>query len=53
MDKFGYRLMIIITTTLITVGQIFVQWGVNATSFTIMLVGRIIFALGGEICTVG
>lgn len=46
--KFGNNCMLIFTTFLVTVGQIFFTIGILNENIIIVLVGRLLFGLGGE-----
>lgn len=46
--KFGNNCMLLSTTILITLGQIFFTIGILYESITILLIGRLLFGLGGE-----
>ena len=48
MDKIGVRLGLVLFTIFVTIGQCIFTWGGYAENFNIMLVGRIVYALGGE-----
>ncbi len=46
--KLGNNLMFLIFALLITLGQFLFAYGCDAKSISLMLVGRVIFGLGGE-----
>ena len=48
-----HRLGLIIFTVILTVGQLIFAFGGYKASYTIMMIGRFIFGLGGECMTVG
>lgn len=52
MDKFGAPICLIIFSTLILAGQIVFAFGASIESWGVMLLGRVIFGLGGENLTV-
>ncbi|OQR97464.1 Major Facilitator Superfamily (MFS) [Achlya hypogyna] len=47
-DRFGPRRVLFTTTLLITLGQAVFAYGDQIESFGLMLVGRVVFGLGGE-----
>ncbi len=47
-DKFGLRIVIIITTSLIAGSSVIVWYGVMQLNYYYILVGRTLFGLGGE-----
>ena len=48
LDMIGVRVGLIVFTVFVTLGQGIFMWGGFVKSFPIMLVGRIVFGLGGE-----
>ncbi len=46
--KFGYRYMFLIFGTLVLIGQFIFSVGCSIKSIGVMLIGRVIFGLGGE-----
>jgi MFS family permease len=48
-DKIGARVVLIITSTFCVLGQAIFGFGGYSNLFSIMLVGRIIFGIGGEV----
>ena len=46
--RYGNRIMYLIFGTIISIGQLFFAIGVEQKSIIIMLIGRVIFGLGGE-----
>lgn len=53
MDKLGVRPGLIVFTVILTIGQLVFAIGGLHESFSIMMLGRFIFGLGGENMTVG
>lgn len=47
-DKMGVRLGIFIFSLLLTIGQLVILLGAVTTEFSLLLVGRILFGIGGE-----
>ena len=52
LDRIGLRLGLIIFTSFITVGQAIFVWGAYEQSFSILVMSRVVFALGGECISV-
>ncbi|KAM3575962.1 hypothetical protein VYU27_002147 [Nannochloropsis oceanica] len=52
-DTVGMRACIVVFSLLVLTGQVITALGVTIQSMTIMLVGRLIFGLGGECLVVG
>lgn len=48
MDKLGPNVMIVTFSTLICIGSTIFAVGVMSKSFSIMVLGRLFFGLGGE-----
>eukprot|EP00736_Rhodelphis_marinus_P004259 Rmarinus@m.9089 len=51
-DRLGFRTASLLFSSIILVGQSIVAIGANAQSFWVMLVGRFVYAWGGEGCAV-
>ena len=51
-DTFGVRSCLVIFATLISLGQVIFSIGVETHSWGVMLLGRLVFGLGGESLTV-
>ena len=51
-DKIGSRIGVFMFSFVLIIGQLIFTWGVYKASFPIMIVGRIVFGLGGESLTV-
>jgi MFS family permease len=47
-DKFGTNITLFVFCSLITAGQVLFAFGVSIKSYTVMVMGRILFGLGGE-----
>jgi nitrate/nitrite transporter NarK len=47
-DRLGVRVGIALFSFLLIIGQLVFTWGAASGDFTIMLIGRVIFGLGGE-----
>lgn len=48
-DKVGARLVMIVTCSICVLGQAVYSFGGLQNMFTIMLLGRIVFGIGGEV----
>lgn len=48
MDDWGVRVCLVLFTVLITVGQVIFSVGLMVKSWPILLLGRLVFGLGGE-----
>jgi MFS family permease len=47
-DKMGVKVALMIFTSLVTIGQLIFTFGGAYNNFTLMLIGRFVFGLGGE-----